>query len=299
MSADQRYIIRSSGNRRPEINQVEISEHEKQSIFYQADQQADFSPETYHRKKIQLIAAYIPRQAPERSRSPERGQYQILTIHKFMDGLQDFRKSNVSREIEKMKEFVYTCENCGTEYTITDPGKYQCSNCNNTFTVEDQEQKQAEKLEQIRRKAAEESQASTMQPIQNIQSAKYKKIKGEIVRILLIIFTCFIALSFAIHSYLFIQDCRNSGKRIYFESLKNRLGMSTNIYQNDIMSSEKEKKFYKDLEEFNKFIKENGVIIKHTTGTAFFSHGFILFFCIILLQLYTMIQRIDYNTRKQ
>lgn len=222
-----------------------------------------------------------------------------------MDGLQDFRKSNVSREIEKMKEFVYTCEYCGTEYTITEPGQYQCQNCNNVFTVEDQEQKQAEKLEQIRRKAEAEAQArqqeqaNTIQPIQNIQSAKYKKVKGEIVRILLIIFTCFNVLFFAIHSCLFIQDCRNSGKRIQLESLKNRLEMSRDMYSNDIMNSEKEKRYNKDLEEFNKFIKENGIIIKHTSGTDFFSHGLILFFCIILLQLYTMIQRIDYNTRKQ
>lgn len=88
-----------------------------------------------------------------------------------MDGLQDFRKSNVSREIEKMKEFVYTCEKCGTEYTITDPGKYQCQICNNVFTVEDQEQKQAEA----------EAQAQARQQAQEIQKRKQKVKKIKII----------------------------------------------------------------------------------------------------------------------
>jgi hypothetical protein len=34
-----------------------------------------------------------------------------------------------------MKEIVYTCEHCGSEYTITEPGQYQCPKCNNVFTV--------------------------------------------------------------------------------------------------------------------------------------------------------------------
>lgn len=81
-----------------------------------------------------------------------------------------------------MKEFIYTCENCGTEYTITEPGRYQCQSCNNIFTVEDQEQAQAERLEQIRRKA--EAQAH-----QKRKKEKKIKVYGSIFISLALIIT--------------------------------------------------------------------------------------------------------------
>lgn len=62
-----------------------------------------------------------------------------------------------------MKEFIYTCEYCGSEYSISKPGTYECSTCNNTFNVEDPQeeekkyfQEQEKKMEEIRKKALEE-----------------------------------------------------------------------------------------------------------------------------------------------
>lgn len=73
-----------------------------------------------------------------------------------------------------MKEFIYTCEHCGSEYTITEPGRYQCQNCNNAFTVEDQEQKQAERMEQIRKRAEAEEMAKAKTAKQPITADKLK-----------------------------------------------------------------------------------------------------------------------------
>ena len=83
-----------------------------------------------------------------------------------------------------MKPFIYTCEHCGSEYNITDPGKYECSTCNNTFIIEDiQEQEQLhfqeqqKKLEEIRKKALEEKKTSFYD---NLKSLKEKLFSQKI-----------------------------------------------------------------------------------------------------------------------
>ena len=93
-----------------------------------------------------------------------------------------------------MKEFVYTCENCGSEYTITAPGLYQCQSCNNTFTVEDPEQAQAERLEQIRRKAEAQTskQAQTIHHTAQQGKGKKKKFSFHFVGYILIVNVGFI-----------------------------------------------------------------------------------------------------------
>ena len=108
-----------------------------------------------------------------------------------------------------MKPFIYTCEHCGSEYNITDPGKYECSTCNNTFFIEDiQEQEQLhfqeqqKKLEEIKGKSKIENDKKRMQENKEKyvlfslekkeiekenqkKKPKYKGIFGEIILLIL------------------------------------------------------------------------------------------------------------------
>jgi DNA-directed RNA polymerase subunit RPC12/RpoP len=40
-----------------------------------------------------------------------------------------------------MKEFIYTCEHCGAEFKIIEPGEYKCNKCKNTFVIEKEQNK--------------------------------------------------------------------------------------------------------------------------------------------------------------
>ena len=99
-----------------------------------------------------------------------------------------------------MKEFIYTCEHCGSEYNISEPGKYECSTCNNTFIIEDLQQQehlhfqeQQKKLEEIRQKTIQEkkseekkseekkSEEKKSEKENQKKKPKYKGENGEII----------------------------------------------------------------------------------------------------------------------
>lgn len=255
-----------------------------------------------------------------------------------------------------MKEFVYTCENCGSEYTITDPGQYQCQSCNNTFTVEDQEQKQAERLEQIRRKA--EAQAET-QAIEKTQEEEEKKKKRDlfiwkklpfifaavcsvVTGLVLILFnqsiigifflilsivpvlslfkpkerprkaktfntglnliriiTVFFVLAIVFKVSLYVEDIKYQKKRDHLKILKENYIQSKEKYFEDISNIAKAKRYDEDFAELMKYQKEYGYIPEsRINGTDIILSAVSLIFCIIFLELYTMIQTIYFNTRK-
>ena len=97
-----------------------------------------------------------------------------------------------------MKEFIYTCEHCGSEYSISEPGKYECSICNNTFIIEDiqkedkiQFQEQEEKLNKIKNKAKNQNSEKDNKENKTKQKKKpkYKGDLGHFVLYILFLFS--------------------------------------------------------------------------------------------------------------
>lgn len=116
-----------------------------------------------------------------------------------------------------MKEFIYTCEHCGSEYNITAPGKYECSICNNTFIIEDLQQQeqlhfqeQQKKLEEIRQKTIEqkktEKKTIEQKTTEKENQKKKPKRKGEIGEaILWTLFAISAIVTFASIVFAFIE----------------------------------------------------------------------------------------------
>ena len=76
-----------------------------------------------------------------------------------------------------MKEFIYTCEHCGTEYKISEYGQYKCQKCNNTFVVKEEDpfSPTEEEINEIEKRIQFQEQEKKLQDIQKKAEELQKK----------------------------------------------------------------------------------------------------------------------------
>lgn len=195
-----------------------------------------------------------------------------------------------------MTEIVYTCEHCGTQYTITEPGRYQCQNCNNVFTVEDPEQIR----ERAEAQAIPHAQAIPQAQAQYFQYQMNKRKNNGFIGFCLIwVIIAFLIASLFFQLILGVEDTTKQKKRDHIEQIEKNLESSREAYFNDITNDVKRQRYEDDQEELKRQKREYGNISENGTNIMdMIDDGVKLFFCIIFLELYTMVQRIEQNARK-
>ena len=113
-----------------------------------------------------------------------------------------------------MKEFIYTCEHCGTEFKIIEPGEYKCNKCKNTFVIEKEQNKyelSQDEMNDIKKRIAvkqekveiAKKQEELKQELDKIKVPRKRKNKyyGEKASLIMLVLI-FIALIFAFFPFV-------------------------------------------------------------------------------------------------
>ena len=82
-----------------------------------------------------------------------------------------------------MKEFIYTCEYCGAEFKIIEPGEYKCNKCQNTFVIEKEQNKyelsQDEMNDIQKRIAVKQEKVEIAKKQEELKKQEIEKIKAQ------------------------------------------------------------------------------------------------------------------------
>ena len=121
-----------------------------------------------------------------------------------------------------MKEFIYTCEHCGTEYKISEYGQYKCQKCGNVFAVqhEDKFSPTEEEIEEVERKLAEKEKQSEAKAEENTKTGikkKSEKYYGKVASYVMF-FVVIISATVALFSFLSIFSAIVNKNVIFFMS---------------------------------------------------------------------------------
>lgn len=226
---------------------------------------------------------------------------------------------------------IFSCPKCHASGEVPRAGKYQCTNCKEIFIVEEKEappplQQRSDETTNSARINCDPEEADqqkiyvkrTKIPLKNpLPSHLLNKIENPVTSkqgkakyygnaayiILFIFFVIFPAIAFFTGITGVIINNINSLRQDKIEIMENYVKELKEIWQKETKTLQKERAFRKYERESDKLSEYRVAVGKLSyypnAPALIYVSGFILLGSVVVLQLFKLLQKIEYNTRKE